>query len=246
MTAGSGFPAEWWTPPADVAMRERTPWEALFGCSVGSQGSTRREGQRAGRRTLQEAESSQEDETSSKDGADGGRRETARARVKIRGRGGSGEPNAPAIRPHTKLQGAPNPREGAQIGVTRTAQRQAKLEPPEGEDVQGRPSGPLDTLEGRGAKASRLLTLRSRAAPRPSVPVDVQVLGLGRVEVQSRGSPQPGLDPPPQTPSPERQPTADRDPGAAASYLTSTWRGAPHSSQSSWMHADIICGTAEG
>jgi len=25
LTAGSGFPAEWWTPPADVAMREQDP-----------------------------------------------------------------------------------------------------------------------------------------------------------------------------------------------------------------------------
>ena len=39
---------------------------------------------------------------------DGGRRETAWARVKIRGRGGSGEPNDPAIRPHTRLRGATN------------------------------------------------------------------------------------------------------------------------------------------
>jgi hypothetical protein len=85
-----------------------TPREALFGCSVGSRGSTRHEGRRAGRRTLKEAESSREDETSSEDGADGGRRETAWARVKIRGRGGSGEPNDPAIRPHTRLRGATN------------------------------------------------------------------------------------------------------------------------------------------
>jgi len=25
LTAGSGFPAEWWTPPADVAMRDEDP-----------------------------------------------------------------------------------------------------------------------------------------------------------------------------------------------------------------------------
>ena len=29
MTAGLGLPAEWWTPPADAAMREGTPREAL-------------------------------------------------------------------------------------------------------------------------------------------------------------------------------------------------------------------------
>ena len=31
MTPGSGFPGGWWTPSADVAMRERTPREALVG-----------------------------------------------------------------------------------------------------------------------------------------------------------------------------------------------------------------------
>ena len=31
MTPGSGFPGEWWTPPADAAMRDRTPREALAG-----------------------------------------------------------------------------------------------------------------------------------------------------------------------------------------------------------------------
>src|SRR2546427_13033227 len=92
---------------------KRTPWEALFGCSLGPPGSSRHEGRRAGRRTLKEAESSREDETSSEDGVDGGRRETAWVRVKIRGRGGSGEPNAPAIRRHTRLRGAPDFRRGS-------------------------------------------------------------------------------------------------------------------------------------
>ena len=34
MTAGSGIPAEWWTPAADVAMRDEDPKEGalrLFG-----------------------------------------------------------------------------------------------------------------------------------------------------------------------------------------------------------------------
>ena len=116
-----------------------------------------------------------------------------------------------------------------------------------GKDVLGRPSGPLDTLEGRGARASRLLILRSAKAPRGAtlVPVDVQVLGLGSSGgPESKVPPQPDLDPPPQTPSPGRQPA--RDHKGAISYLTSTSAGAPQSSQSSWMHADIIGGTAEG
>src|SRR2546427_2966117 len=126
---------------------KRTPWEALFGCSVGSRGSTRHEGRRAGRRTLKEAESSREDETSSEDGVDGGRRETAWARVKIRGRGGSGEPNAPAIRRHTRLRGAPNFRRGSsKAGSTRVAQRQARLKPPKGKSGRTA-SGSLGTLK---------------------------------------------------------------------------------------------------
>ena len=35
MTAGLGFPAEWWTPVADVAMRDGTPREALFAVRLG-------------------------------------------------------------------------------------------------------------------------------------------------------------------------------------------------------------------
>jgi hypothetical protein len=31
---GSGFPAQWWTPLVDAAMRERTPREALVGRGV--------------------------------------------------------------------------------------------------------------------------------------------------------------------------------------------------------------------
>ena len=31
MTLESGFSGEWWTPLVDVAMRERTPREALTG-----------------------------------------------------------------------------------------------------------------------------------------------------------------------------------------------------------------------
>jgi len=108
VTAGSGFPVEWWTPPADVAMRDGTPWEALFGRSVGSQGSIRHEGQRAGRSTLEEAESSREDETPSKDGADGGRRDTAGPGRNPEAVAGAGKPNDPVIRPHTRLRGAPD------------------------------------------------------------------------------------------------------------------------------------------
>jgi hypothetical protein len=64
-----------------------------------------------------------------------------------------------------------------------------------------------------------------------------------RVEVP----PQPDLDPPPQTPSPERQPTRIRSRESGdLSYLASTSGAPPHSSQSSWTHADIIGGTAEG
>jgi hypothetical protein len=61
MTLGSGFLGEWWTPPVDAAMRERTPREALVG-RVWSQDYSRRDGQVAGRSTLEEAESSREDE----------------------------------------------------------------------------------------------------------------------------------------------------------------------------------------
>ncbi len=116
-----------------------------------------------------------------------------------------------------------------------------------GKDVPGRPSGPLDTLEGRGAGASRLLILRSAKAPRgaTSVPVDVQVLGLGSSGgPESRSPPSPAWThhPKPQALSVNRPETAR----AAISYLASTSAGAPHSSQSSWMHADIIGGTAEG
>src|SRR3954453_1495831 len=85
---------------------------------------------------LKEAESPEEDETSSKDGADGGRRETAWARVKIRGRGGSGEPNVPAIRTAQEDSTGHRTSGGsAGRGNPRAAQRQARLEPPKGGEV---------------------------------------------------------------------------------------------------------------
>ena len=115
-----------------------------------------------------------------------------------------------------------------------------------GKDVSGRPSGPLDTLEGRGAGASRLLILRAAKAPRRNVgSVDVQVLGLGSSGgLESRSPPSPTWThhPKPQALSVNRPETAR----VAISYLTSTSAGAPQSSQSSWMHADIIGGTAVG
>jgi len=61
LSAGSGFPAQWWTPEVDAAMRERTPWEALGGRER-SQDFSRYDGQDAGRSTLEETESSREDE----------------------------------------------------------------------------------------------------------------------------------------------------------------------------------------
>jgi len=61
LSAGSGFPAQWWTPEVDAAMRERTPWEALAGRER-SQDFSRYDGQDAGRSTLEETESSREDE----------------------------------------------------------------------------------------------------------------------------------------------------------------------------------------
>jgi hypothetical protein len=68
--------------------------------------------------------------------------EAAWARVKIRGRGGSGKPNVPAIRPHTRLRGATDLQEREHsTGSTRAAQRQARLEPPKGKDVLGRTFG---------------------------------------------------------------------------------------------------------
>lgn len=58
---GSGFPAQWWTLPADAAMRDGTPREAPAGRER-SQDFFRCGGQVAGRSTLEEAESSREDE----------------------------------------------------------------------------------------------------------------------------------------------------------------------------------------
>jgi hypothetical protein len=60
LTAGRQ-PAGWWTTPADVAMRNGAPWEALFGAGE-SQGFPAYEGQFAGCCPLKEAESSREDE----------------------------------------------------------------------------------------------------------------------------------------------------------------------------------------
>jgi len=109
VTAGSGFPAEWWTPPADVAMREQDPMGGalrLSGRVARFDRSTRGSAQAAGLRRRRKARRRMKPHR--KDRVDGGRRETARAWVKIRGRGGSGEPNAPAIRPQRRLQGAPD------------------------------------------------------------------------------------------------------------------------------------------
>ena len=91
MTPGSGFPGEWWTPPADAAMRDRTPREALAGRVVVARLFRDAVGRSQAVALWRRRQSSREDETSSEDGVDGGRRETAWARVKIRGRGGSGE-----------------------------------------------------------------------------------------------------------------------------------------------------------
>src|SRR5439155_25322342 len=84
---------------------------------VGSRGSTRQEGRRAGRRTLKEAESSREDETPSEDGVNGGRRETAWVRVKVRGRSGSGNPMTPQFVGIQHSGEHRTSREGAQGGV---------------------------------------------------------------------------------------------------------------------------------
>ena len=57
-------PGQQWTPPVDAAMRGETPWEALFGRPGGRKAHPGHEEQAAGCRTLEEAQSSREDEAS--------------------------------------------------------------------------------------------------------------------------------------------------------------------------------------
>jgi len=137
LSAGSGLPAQWWTPLVDAAMRERTPRKALAGWER-SQGLSRYGGQVAGRSTLEEAESSREDEA-----AVGRLRWTADEEKpqgpaeRPRSRRETGEPNDPVSRSSNKTPRSTEPsREGAQDGATRFAQRQAKLDPSKGKPHQ--------------------------------------------------------------------------------------------------------------
>jgi len=149
-----------------------------------------REGQHAGRRTLKETASSKEDETSSKGGVDGGRRETARARVKTRGRGGSGEPNNPAIRPQTRLQGAPNSTRGSAFRgqpAARDGRRGWNLRRG---SCSGRAFGSLGTLEGHGAarlRAPRIRLLGETSAGRWAWGSGLAPSGASLVQVRVPG-----------------------------------------------------------
>jgi hypothetical protein len=108
VSSGSGNPGQQWTSPADAAMRELEPQGRRSRASGWSRDCPGYRGQVVGRRTLEEAESSREDEAaceSARRMADGRYRWT---RPKCRGPGGSGEPNVPALRPQTRLRGAPN------------------------------------------------------------------------------------------------------------------------------------------
>ena len=109
MSAGSGFPAQWWTLLVDAAMRERTPREALVG-RVGSQDSVRYGGQVAGRSTLEEAESSREDEAlgvSLRWTADGEIPQGRAERPQVAA--GDGEPNNPVSRSLSKTPRSTGP-----------------------------------------------------------------------------------------------------------------------------------------
>jgi len=133
LTLGLGLPGGWWTPPADAAMREGTPREALVGRGW-SQDFSRHDGQVAGRSTLEEAESSREDEAVCVSMRWTANEETPQGPAEIvEVAAGDGEPNVPVSRSLSKTPRSTEPsREGAQDGATRFAQRQAILEPPKG------------------------------------------------------------------------------------------------------------------
>src|SRR6266481_1001766 len=114
--------------------------------------------------------------------------------MKIRGRGGSGEPNTPAIRPQTRLHGAPDfTRGGAARGDPGCAAA-GEAGPSGGEAVFGQTFGSAGHT--RGARWPRGL------APLGSLRVDVQVLGFWAwVSGGPGGSPHPR--PPPIHPDPK-------------------------------------------